>query len=574
MANARVERGKWRLSLVLLLLLGAVAFGAPPVAVDDGYTLSEDTVLTVDPPGVLGNDHDPDGDPLTATLLTSVTHGELIFHPDGSFTYTPDLDFYGSDQFMYRAEAAGEPSGPATVTITVLPVNDAPVAQDETLATRAGVPLEIVLVAEDADIDPDAPDAHPLTFSILEGPTHGSLSGDLTEVVYEAPHTALVNLVYSPAAGFVGQDRLVFQVTDELGESDRGVVMINVGGEGEISGTWEWKARWSAPFDLEWISSQLTSIYQRGELTLTGKARLTEDGLQWLRGEARLPLAEVIQAHTALKLTSTSTGISSYWDTRLSLDVAGVSVTWTAHLADSETSSYHRLTLRTAVGEAMLRSTTRFTGWGFKFDSQELYARWGWDTCDAQITARLTLRKTGFESLTLTARDIPLFLCPSDQDITLELKLRFTTTAKELTPAFHWPKVWVDCLQLLCELEADGATLLGLHVYGLRLRCELPDGMELELATSFSEEKNSALTGYASYFERWSLSGPLAFCCGEGEWKIFAYFEYGTTSLFSWGMTKLQLELDYASGPSVYGKLELRAVAPHWAWEWGAAFSF
>ena len=59
----------------------------PPVAVGDAYTTLEDTVLTVAAPGVLGNDSDPEGNPITAQLVTGPTRGTLTLNANGSFTY-------------------------------------------------------------------------------------------------------------------------------------------------------------------------------------------------------------------------------------------------------------------------------------------------------------------------------------------------------------------------------------------------------------------------------------------------------------------------------------------------------
>ena len=105
-----------------------------PVAVDDEYTVAEDTVLTVAAPGVLENDYDVDGDVLNVALRTNVSHGVLVLLSDGSFTYTPDQDFFGTDSFTYTLLSHPQPDSGwtdwATVTITVTPVNDAPVLDE------------------------------------------------------------------------------------------------------------------------------------------------------------------------------------------------------------------------------------------------------------------------------------------------------------------------------------------------------------------------------------------------------------------------------------------------------------
>jgi hypothetical protein len=90
-----------------------------PLANDDDYTVQQDTVLTVAAPGVLGNDTDADGDPLTGVLVTGVTHGTLTLADNGSFEYTPAAGHVGTDSFTYQAYDGTDYSNTATVTITV-----------------------------------------------------------------------------------------------------------------------------------------------------------------------------------------------------------------------------------------------------------------------------------------------------------------------------------------------------------------------------------------------------------------------------------------------------------------------
>lgn len=112
-----------------------VAAGAgQPVANDDSsYTIGEDGVLTVAAIGVLGNDTDSTLTALTvplssANLVSSTSSGTLVLDPDGSFSYTPDADFNGTDTFTYRANDGTLDSNVASVSITVNPGNDVPVA--------------------------------------------------------------------------------------------------------------------------------------------------------------------------------------------------------------------------------------------------------------------------------------------------------------------------------------------------------------------------------------------------------------------------------------------------------------
>jgi len=116
-----------------------------PVASNDSYSTNEDTPLSVPAPGVLANDNDPDHDPIVAVKLTDPAHGTVSLAANGSFTYTPQANFFGSDAFTYAANDGSTNSTAATVSITVNPVNDPPsftvgANQDTTSLQTVSVP--------------------------------------------------------------------------------------------------------------------------------------------------------------------------------------------------------------------------------------------------------------------------------------------------------------------------------------------------------------------------------------------------------------------------------------------------
>jgi hypothetical protein len=120
----------------VVLLVFAVSLAranTQPVGVDDTYTTTIDTLLNVDAPGVMSNDSDTDGDPLTATLVpyTGPGNGILTFNTDGSFTYQPNSGFVGSDTFDYIIDDGNNGYSGATVTITVIETNTPPVADPD-----------------------------------------------------------------------------------------------------------------------------------------------------------------------------------------------------------------------------------------------------------------------------------------------------------------------------------------------------------------------------------------------------------------------------------------------------------
>ena len=112
---------------------------APPTAGDNAYETAQDTPLVVPPPGVLANDSDPEGAPLTATQNSAPANGALTVNSDGSFTYTPAAGFSGADSFTYRASDGSVSSSAATVSITVTPA-PAPTPEPEPTPTPEPIP--------------------------------------------------------------------------------------------------------------------------------------------------------------------------------------------------------------------------------------------------------------------------------------------------------------------------------------------------------------------------------------------------------------------------------------------------
>ena len=101
-------------------LVGRIIRVSAPDAIDDAYSTKTNTPLTVEAPGVLGNDIDTDGDPLSVTENTPPAHGSVTVGADGSLTYTPSENFCGEDSFTYTITDGTGKYDTATVTITVV----------------------------------------------------------------------------------------------------------------------------------------------------------------------------------------------------------------------------------------------------------------------------------------------------------------------------------------------------------------------------------------------------------------------------------------------------------------------
>jgi VCBS repeat-containing protein len=182
-----------------------------PLAVDDDYTVVEDSPLTMPGPGVLGNDSDPEGSSLTAEIDTEPEHGAIELAADGSFTYTPEADFADEDSFTYRASDGTATSEPATVTVTVTPANDAPVATNDEF--EAGEDEELVVDAPgvlDNDTDVDGDD---LAAMLASPPSHGTLA-----------LSADGSFTYTPEPGYSGADSFTYQANDGAASSELATV--------------------------------------------------------------------------------------------------------------------------------------------------------------------------------------------------------------------------------------------------------------------------------------------------------------------------------------------------------------
>ncbi len=185
-----------------------------PVAEDDVFVFNEDNVLNGDVLADNGNgaDSDVDGDTLVATLMADVSSGALVLNTDGTFAYTPDADFAGTDSFTYQVSDGAGGTDQATVSITVDPVDDPAMAANDSYATELDTPLlldaSMGVLANDSDVEGD-----PFTATLVSDVSDGTLvlntDGSLT---------------YTPDAGFTGTDSFTYQVTG----GDTAVVNISV----------------------------------------------------------------------------------------------------------------------------------------------------------------------------------------------------------------------------------------------------------------------------------------------------------------------------------------------------------
>lgn len=183
-----------------------------PVGADDIASLDEDTVVEID---VLENDTDADGHTLHLSSLGTPEHGSLEVTSAESVRYTPAANYFGTDRFTYLVEDQTGLTAEATVFITVLPVNDLPVAADVNMTLSYNVSTTIPLSATDIDGDP-------LNFSLIGTPQFGNLDPVLSTGSSSAEVTFL--------ADELGTDTLTLRVSDGQGGIDLAALTLDVVG--------------------------------------------------------------------------------------------------------------------------------------------------------------------------------------------------------------------------------------------------------------------------------------------------------------------------------------------------------
>jgi large repetitive protein len=184
-----------------------------PVANNDTYFVNEDQTLTA--PSVLPNDTDVDGDALVASQSFPTRNGNVVLNPDGSFTYTPNPNFFGIDSFGYVAIDPHNAQSFALVSIHVTEVRDAPVANDDSYSVNEDQTLTVSapgVLANDTDVDGDA-----LTALVVVGPAHGTLTLN--------PNGSFT---YTPNPNYNGEDSFTYGASDWSLPSNYATVTITV----------------------------------------------------------------------------------------------------------------------------------------------------------------------------------------------------------------------------------------------------------------------------------------------------------------------------------------------------------
>jgi len=322
-------------------------------------------------------------------------------------------------------------------------------------------------------------------------------------------------------------------------------------------------------FSVTAFRTKLTEVYRIGQLVVQGVANWKFDtsGLIFdsLRFQADFPLGDAIKVSSTLAFDPNGSSLFDYWRTTTSFSLFDISFNHTFYLTKPHTSSYQTIVVRGSVGDVRYSNTVTFDmneEYGFCFSRENLNLSWTW--CDLQVRSTLSITDGGFQSITLSASDYPIpgFVAPNF-GLYLDLALSFTPTSKMLTPTFKLKTAWIDCIQLLTELDTSGdpdTSINGFSIYGIKLKQALGDGITIQMATSFDSAKNSSVTGQSDYFELFFLSGRTTSCCGvPGTWSVATYFACSSAELFDWGMTLFKLDMGLTNEFSASTEIAIRS---------------
>ncbi|WP_407309719.1 Ig-like domain-containing protein [Pseudomonas sp. nanlin1] len=212
-----------------------------PLAFADAVSGNENSVLTGN---VLSNDRDPDGDTLRVDTqpVSGPSHGTLVLNADGSFVYTPTLGYNGSDSFEYRVIDSDGGSAVATVTLTLLPVNDAPTTAGSLGAQSAvdSAPFSLNVAGQFSDVDGDT-----LSYSASGLPTGLSIdaNGVISGVLGSSASTGGLNgsgqyiVTVSASDGHGGTAAQTFVLTVTNPAPSSSAINLTLNEDTPISGT-------------------------------------------------------------------------------------------------------------------------------------------------------------------------------------------------------------------------------------------------------------------------------------------------------------------------------------------------
>ncbi|MFN8288312.1 MAG: Ig-like domain-containing protein [Chitinophagales bacterium] len=193
-----------------LVIINVLAGNNFPTAINDTFSVNKNQTTNLP---VLSNDYDVDGDPLTISLVDGPFNGSAIVNST-VISYTPNTNYVGADSLHYSICDNGPLCDTATVYITVVNFNSAPVAVNDSFTINPNQPATLPVLSNDADPEGDA-----LNVAVGNNPAHGTVTVNGNGEV-----------VYTPATNYVGPDSFTYTICDIFNQCDTAAVYVVVAG--------------------------------------------------------------------------------------------------------------------------------------------------------------------------------------------------------------------------------------------------------------------------------------------------------------------------------------------------------
>jgi len=456
--------------------------------------------------------------------------------------------------------------------------NVVPSGRDLDLTTWERNAITFSVEVADIDIDLDQADHDTISFEVSEAPENGVVTADFDGVLYEEGIARLV-MTYVPSTTFVGTDRFVVTASDAAGDTARilvSVVVQSISEAGSLAGD----VLSTATFD----STQTDSIVVSNSFAANVVYRITgvqlQTGFLIKRDSAAdeifddlyfsfsFPIDAIGTFSTKLDFDpNTTTPFFESGTASLTLGVGGLSTVTSLRTNGTQTGSSISLSASgglDGVHGGTFSTSVLLSTCSPVFNSGSTTLSFGnlgvlcSDACeDVFASFTMSYNCTGFTGFSITAADVHLptnmpFAPYIDGTVTIGYTLQTSSQAKTLSLTLGLDSFVMDCFSLSTELVATASGLPGIggiEITAFHLDCEFPGGIRFESDSSLDANDlslNNSVTGHSDYWEKDSLSGQFEVCEGiGGSWEVAVYFErpgVGTT-LFSWGMTQVEVDI-------------------------------
>ena len=324
------------------------------------------------------------------------------------------------------------------------------------------------------------------------------------------------------------------------------------------------------PIDLDVTSMLFNATLRVDDFSARLDAKLTNTLFDLISIAASGPLTGLPVTSTLAFNPSTLSFIS--WQTTFSADILGAGLSDTIYVTVPQASSYTLARISASIGGSTLQVSLKFGLCPFAFWNTTICVDWNWAVCDTPLSACVSFGGSeGFESLEVTANDIPLLENVLGVGASLDVRIEYTVTQKSIAPTVRFVPDWLICpeIRLLGEvtLTTPNPGIQGIRIYGATVDVSWGD-VAFHVADSFGDDKNAVVTGKAAYFAVFSLETSIDSCCGSpGRLQGAVYFEHTPPpvgTLFGVGLVEGLVEFQLSRHITAAFTVDFQPMAPNW----------